>query len=296
MIRSMTGYGEASAQLDGVHYSIEVRALNNKYFKSTVRLAEIYQGLEPEIESRLREKVYRGTVTVSARCTDASESAAYEVNTAALARHVQQLRQIHDGLGERTPVDLAGLLMLPGVLQPPGTADALLDKARKGLMPLLDKAMIALIAMREREGRVLANDIRDHLDLITKRLATVSVLAPAVIAEYEGRLRTRIETLLREMGSSIQPPDVVREIAVYAERTDIAEELKRLSAHVDQFQELLAAKDGKPVGRTLDFLAQEMLREANTIASKSPDAAIARATVEIKGAIDRIKEQVQNLE
>jgi uncharacterized protein (TIGR00255 family) len=292
----MTGYGEASAQIDGVHYSVEVRALNNKYFKATIRLAEIYQGLEPEMESRLREKLARGTVTLSARCTDASESAAYEVNTRALARYVQQLRQIHDGLGERTPVDLAGLLLLPGVLQPPGSADAIIDKARKGFMPLLDTAVTALIGMREREGKVLADDIRDHLQLITTRLGEISKLAPAVIAEYEARLRQRIELLLRDMGSSIQPPDVVREIAVYAERTDIAEELKRLSAHVDQFHELLASKDNKPVGRTLDFLAQEMLREANTIASKSPDAAIARATVEIKGAIDRVKEQVQNLE
>jgi len=137
------------------------------------------------------------------------------------------------------------------------------------------------------ESQIELSDATDYERLLSER--------GRVIASFTRR-RERIETLLREMGSSIQPPDVVREIAVYAERTDIAEELKRLSAHVDQFQELLAAKDGKPVGRTLDFLAQEMLREANTIASKSPDAAIARATVEIKGAIDRIKEQVQNLE
>ena len=102
--------------------------------------------------------------------------------------------------------------------------------------------------------------------------------------------------MLREADTTVEPADLIREIAVYAERTDIAEEINRLGAHLDQFADLIDTKDGKPIGRTLDFLTQEMLREANTIASKSPDAAISRSTVEIKGAIDRIKEQAQNLE
>jgi uncharacterized protein (TIGR00255 family) len=117
-----------------------------------------------------------------------------------------------------------------------------------------------------------------------------------VIAEYEKRLRTRIDTLLAEASVKVEPMELVREIAVYAERTDIAEEIKRLTAHLEQFGDLVSGKDGRPVGRTLDFLAQEMLREANTIASKSPDAQVSRLTVEIKGAIDRIKEQAANVE
>lgn len=292
MVRSMTGYGEASAQVDGAHYFLEIRSLNNKYFKCTIRLAESLQGLEAEMESRLRERIVRGTVTVNARCTDSSEAAAYDVNTKALARYIEQLRSLDAG----ARLDFASLLALPGVLQPPGNEEQLLSKARAAFVPLLDRACNDLLAMRQREGGVLAEELRSQLSFIRERLDVVRQRAPGVIAEYELRLRQRIETLFRDAGQRVEPVDLIREVAAYAERTDIAEELKRLSAHLDQFRDLLGGNEGRPVGRTLDFLAQEMLREANTIASKTPDASTSKATVEIKGAIDRIKEQVQNLE
>jgi len=291
----MTGYGDASATIDGVHYFVETRSLNNKYFKATIRLAEAFQGLEAEMESRLRERVSRGTITVNARSTDASEQAAYDINTKALARYVEQLRSVSVD-GAAIDLNLGMLLSLPGVLQPPANEEDLLAKARGAFMPLLDRACEALMAMRAREGAIIAEELRGQLDLIADRLTLLRGRAPIVVAEYEARLRQRIDALLKEAGLHVEPVDVIREIASYAERTDIAEELQRLGAHVDQFREILAKSQGKPIGRTLDFLAQEMLREANTIASKSPDAPISRATVEVKGAIDRIKEQVQNLE
>jgi uncharacterized protein (TIGR00255 family) len=290
----MTGYGDASAQVDGVHYFVEVRSLNNKYFKATIRLADEFQGLEAEMESRLRERVSRGTVTLTARCTDASASAAYEINAKALARYIEQLKAVQIDGGIK--LDIGPLLSLPGVLQPPADEESRLDRARATFLPLLDKAAEALIAMREREGRVLVADLDDQKNYIAERLAVIAKLAPAVVAEYQARLKARIETMLREADATVEPGDLIREIAVYAERTDIAEEIKRLGAHLDQFESLISTKDGRPIGRTLDFLAQEMLREANTIASKSPDAAISRSTVEIKGAIDRIKEQAANIE
>lgn len=296
MVRSMTGYGDASAQINGVHYFVEIRSLNNKYFKATIRLADSLQGLEAEIETRLREKVSRGTVTLNARCTDVSAAAAYEINTKALARYMEQLATLKGADGQPFKADLGQLLSLPGVLQPPGNEEELLEAARKAFQPLIEKALTNLLAMRAREGGVLVEDLRDQLKHISERLELVAQRAPVVIAEYETRLRTRIDTLFRDAGQRAEPVEVIREVASYAERTDIAEEIKRLGAHVDQFRELLAKADGKPIGRTLDFLTQEMLREANTIVSKSPDAAISRSTVEIKGAIDRIKEQVQNLE
>lgn len=296
MVRSMTGYGDASAQVGGAHYFVEIRSLNNKYFKATIRLAEALQGLEAEIESRLRDKISRGTVTLNARCTDASESAAYEINTRALARYIEQLSGLKGADGQPLRPEIGQLLGLPGVLQPPGNEEQMLAAAREAFAPLIEKACTNLLAMRAREGAVLADDLRDQLKFISERLELVGQRAPTVIADYENRLRTRIETLFRDAGQRAEPVDVIREVASYAERTDIAEELKRLGAHVDQFNELLAKADGKPIGRTLDFLTQEMLREANTIVSKSPDAGISRSTVEIKGAIDRIKEQVQNLE
>lgn len=163
-------------------------------------------------------------------------------------------------------------------------------------MPLLRKALDGLVHMRDREGVALQADLEGHRGYIAQRLERLISLAPGVIAEYETRLKARIEALLGGSQISISQVDLIREIAVYAEKTDIAEEIKRLGGHLDQFRDLLGADDARPVGRTLDFLAQEMLRETNTIASKSPDAAISRAAVEVKGAIDRIKEQAQNVE
>ncbi len=296
MIRSMTGFGEASTTIDGAHYFVEVRSLNNKYFKATIRLAEDLQGLEAEMESRLRDRLSRGTITVTARCTDASAGAAHEINTQALARYIAQLRAFPEVAEGKLSLDIAALLNLPGVLQPASDEEDRLEKAKSAFLPLLDKACKALLEMREREGKVLAQDLRDHGAFISERLATIQQLAPRVVEDYQDRLRARIQAMFDEADVTVEPADLVREIAVYAERTDIAEEIKRLSAHMDQFGDLLAGKDSRPIGRTLDFLAQEMLREANTIASKSPDAAISRATVEIKGAIDRIKEQSQNVE
>ncbi|GDX99656.1 YicC family protein [Phycisphaerae bacterium] len=291
-LRSMTGYGEATSTLDGAHYFVEIRSLNNKYFKSTVRLPDEIQGLEAEIEQKLREKLSRGTITLNARVNDSTASAAYTINTAALAKYSEQIQKVPGFAGK---VELAALLTLPGVLQPPSDEEARFDKARAAVLPLVDKACEALMVMREREGTMLVADLRDNLKQIADRLSTVKDRAPTVVADYELRLKTRIETMLRDAGHAVEAVDLIREIGSYAERTDIAEEIKRLGAHLEQFDELLLG-NGKPVGRTLDFLSQEMLREANTIASKSPDAIISRNAVEIKGAIDRIKEQVQNIE
>lgn len=292
----MTGYGEASAQMDGVHYFVEVRSLNNKYFKAVLRLPEVFQGLEAEMESRLRQRLSRGTITLAASCTDASASAAYEINHLALERYVNQLRKVPlVGSGE-LKLDISSLLSLPGVLQPPSDEEDRISRARAAFAPLLEKAVDGLLSMRQREGRMLVDDLAQQRELIINRLGLIREQAPGVIAEYEKRLKARIEAMLHGAEARIDAVDLIREIAVYAERTDIAEEITRLGGHMDQFGQLLSGKEDRAIGRTLDFLAQEMLREANTIASKSPDATISRSIVEIKGAIDRIKEQAQNVE
>lgn len=288
----MTGYGEATSNVGGAHYFLDIRSLNNKYLKVVLRLPDQLQSLEAELESRLREKISRGTVTISASMSDESEGAAYEINKKALNRYLDQLKEITGG----PAIDLSALLALPGVLQPPSDTEGRLEATKTAMFHLLDKAVAQLQAMREREGQALIADLRSHHRFIAERLALVAVRAPEVIADYEKRLRTRIDSLLKDVGVKIDSVDLVREIAAYAERTDIAEEINRLKAHLEQFEELLASKESRPLGRTLDFLAQEMLREANTIASKSPDATISRHAVEIKGAIDRIKEQAQNVE
>ena len=292
----MTGFGEASAQSDGVHYFVEVRSLNSKFFKAVIRLPDALQGLEAEMESALRRRVHRGTITLTGTCTDTSESAAYEINHRALERYIEQIRRAPLVARGETSIDVASLLTLPGVLQPPANEEARLHHARAAFLPLLDSACDGLAAMREVEGRSLRDDLLKQRDLIARLLAMIQERAPGVVADYELRLQSRIQTLLQNADLRVEPVDLIREIAVYAEKTDIAEEISRLSGHIEQFSQLLDAESDKGVGRTLDFLSQEMLREANTIASKSPNSEISRAIVEVKGAIDRIKEQVQNVE
>jgi uncharacterized protein (TIGR00255 family) len=288
----MTGFGEASATVGGVHFFLEIRSLNGRYFKAVIRLPEALQGLEAEFESALRHRLSRGSVTLSATCTDTSEQAAYSINRAAVTHYLDQLRAIDPAIRP----DAGSLLGLPGVLQPPVHEEDRIDKARSAFLPLLDKAANALIAMREREGQMLLADLIAQRDLIADRLRIVIERSPGVIDDYQKRLRQRVETMLREAGVTVQPGDLIREIAIFAERSDISEECQRLTGHIEQYTDLLTKSGDKPVGRTLDFLAQEMLREANTMASKSSDSTLSRAIVEIKGAIDRIKEQVQNVE
>ncbi len=292
----MTGFGEASVEHEGAHYFLELRSLNNKYFKAVIRLPEQLQGLEAELEARLRRKLTRGAVTLIAKASDYSEATAFDVNHHALDRYVQQLHNSKSVNNGDISMDVSSLLNLPGVLQPPANEEEVLARAREAFSGLLDKACEKLVEMREREGKATLEELLSQHEVISKRLAVVAERAPTVVDEYQERLRTRIEKMLADAGVPTDPGDLVREVAVYAEKSDIAEEVARLSAHLDQFKDLITAKDSRPIGRTLDFLAQEMLREANTIASKSNDAEIARETVEIKGAIDRIKEQVQNVE
>lgn len=296
MIRSMTGFGDASHQRDGASWFVEVRSLNNKYFKANIRLPEELQGLEAEIESELRRRLSRGSVTLIANCTQTSEDAAFTVNHRALEKYIEQIRRAPAVAQGLVALDAATLLQLPGVLQPPADEEARLDKGRAALAPLVARAVDGLIEMRTREGQMLRDELMRQHDLIRANLEEIRRLAPRVVGEYEQRLHQRIRTLLDQANLRAEPADVIREIAVYAEKTDIHEEVTRLDEHLRHFADLLSKQDESPVGRTLDFLTQELLREANTIASKSPDATISRLIVEIKGAIDRIKEQAQNVE
>jgi uncharacterized protein (TIGR00255 family) len=290
----MTGFGDVSAQRDGTHYFVEVRSLNNKYLKAVIRLPESLQSLEPELESVLRHRLQRGTVTLTVSVAEQSAGAALDVNHDALQRYVDQLMQAPACADGRVRLDLAALLTLPGVLQPPSDEEARLHRARETLVSLAEQACTILIERRSREGESLARELESQLDLMSDRLEAIHERAPNVVAEYEKRLKARVEVLLADADISADPSDLIREIAVYAEKTDIHEEVTRLREHIRHFRDLIASE--VPVGRTLDFLSQELLREANTMASKSPNADLARLIVEIKGAIDRIKEQVQNVE
>ncbi|MBL0926875.1 MAG: YicC family protein [Phycisphaerales bacterium] len=292
----MTGFGEASSHEGGVHYFLELRSLNNKYFKATIRLPDELQGLEPELEAELRRRLTRGTITLIGKSSNASANAAHQINHEALARYVEQLRRTPQVADGSLKIDVSALLVLPGVLQPPADEEARLDHAREVFLRLLETACKGLQAMRAKEGQLLVKDLLQHHGVIHQGLSRIAERAPRVVEDYQRRLRARVENMLSDAQVRVDTVDLIKEVAVYAERSDISEEIARLSGHMGQFKQLITASDDRPIGRTLDFLAQEMLREANTIASKSGDAEISRDIVEIKGAIDRIKEQVQNAE
>lgn len=293
MLLSMTGFGSAQGQVDGVEFDVEARSVNNRYFKCTVKLPDSHSQIESEIEKHLRRRLSRGTITLSVRMRVPPDQAAYEVNTAALGRYVEQLRRVSADSDEALRIDLASILALPGVCTPPSAGD-LCQRTQAGLLELVDEAIEALMTMRCEEGKALAEDLRQHCGMIQASLATVAATAPEVLRMYHERLTVRVKELMGQGRAALDDQTLAREVAVFAERSDIAEEVSRLGGHLDQFDDALDADD--PVGRKLDFIAQEMLREANTIASKASDAGIAREVVDIKTAVDRIKEQVQNVE
>lgn len=291
MILSMTGFGDAAIEERGHAYHVEVRSVNNRYLKIGTRLPEGFEFLEPELESRLRKRLTRGSVTMRLSYRDLSAEAAQTINVAAVQRYVAQLQGV---MQSGFTLDVATIANLPGVCQPHEMSDDQRDACMQTVYRLLDQALDALLVMRKAEGAALADDLRRHCGVVRSNVDAIEALAGSVVREYSERLMARVRELIADSGVKLAEQDLIREVAVYAERSDISEEISRLRSHLDQFEACLSSSD--PAGRRLDFISQELLREANTIGSKAGDAAIARHTIEIKAAIDRIKEQVQNAE
>lgn len=296
MILSMTGFGDAQGVLDGVTVTIELRSVNNKFFKLSTRLPDELAGLEPEIEASLRKRIARGSVAATVRMHAEKTGAAANIRTDVLAALVAQLEAVRPA---GATLDMASLLRVPGVMAAPESDAGFLDNARPFILALLAQAADKFMQMRAHEGRALAADLEGNLAAMLAARAEIAKRAPDTVREHHNRLRARVQELLASAELKVNEEQLLREVALYADRCDISEELSRLEAHVNQFREIMNAKgavsDGG-AGRKLDFLAQELLREANTIGSKGADAAIARGVVELKTRIDRVKEQVQNVE
>lgn len=294
MIASMTGYGEAQHHAEGLHCALEVRSVNNRFLKCAIKLPEPVQFAENKIEKVVRDRLVRGSVSVVMRMRCDSAAAAYDVNHEALSAYVASIGKVQLPDGVNASVDLGSLASLPGVCQPPETTEQQREEWLKVVLSMLDESLKQLAAMRQREGESLFKDLSTHCDAIREQIGMVAKRAPSVVEEYHVRLTSRVESLLSKGKIELEKDALAREVAIYAERCDISEELVRLGAHIDHFIEICGQDEA--VGRRLDFLAQEMLREANTIGSKSNDGEIARCVVEMKAIIDRIKEQVQNAE
>lgn len=295
-VRSMTGYGRATVD-DGGRVTAEIRAVNGRFLKLSVKVLGRYAGLEERIKALLAEQgIKRGNVDVSLFFDSAStDEDTYAISAAAVARYLRQARGLAKKHGLKGDVPLSALLPLPGVVThetPEEDLEQVWGRSRRALLA----ALAHFNEMRAREGAASAADIRAQLARLAEHQAAIQAAAPEVLQSALQKLRDRIAKLLEQAGATtpLNQGVLEREVVVMADRMDIGEELARLRSHLQQMEATLAA--GGETGKKLDFLTQELFRETNTLGSKAQDERITHRVVEMKGLIEKVREQAQNLE
>lgn len=293
MIRSMTGYGSASSESDAGRMSVVARALNHRFLDLALHLPRRLQGLEAEVRKLVQSRIQRGRLELTLQSSlREEEGTAVVVSTPVVAAVVGALRQIQSRYDLAGKVRLSDVVRFPGALEVVET-DGQTDEERRGrILGLVESALESLDRMRGAEGESLERDLLQALAAIE---AAAGRLESASRAERETRrvaLLERARALRDELG--LEDPRLYQEVVRFVDRQDVAEELQRLRSHVGQARDVL--RDGGPCGKRLDFLAQELAREANTVGSKSASAAMAREVVELKAEVERLREQVQNVE
>ncbi len=291
MIRSMTGFGAGHGASAGEELDVEVRSVNHKFCEVKVRAPRELAALELDAAKLVKDRLARGGVEVSLRRPGAATALAPRVDVARAESYARAFAEIAARLGLAGGPTLSDVIGADGVVRLEERAVDL-DAAREALGAALGAALDALVAMRAREGEALGRDLHGRLARVEALVARVAELVPAALAAHEARMQERVAELAR--GVTVDPQRLAQEIAILADRTDVTEEITRLRSHVAQVRALLAS--GEPAGRKLDFLVQEMHREVNTIGSKSQSAEIAAAVVEMKAEVERMREQVQNVE
>ena len=290
----MTGFGEGHRSAAGLDVSVETRTINNRYFKLSVRAPDGYTAMESLIEAVVREAVRRGTVQVNLRINRRPSPDDFAINEVVLKSYQSQVDRLFGDRNIGDEVLLGAILALPGIVDEAAGARADVEAAWPVVKEALDEALQHLDDMRNREGEAMAKDLLENCQAVSVELDAIEKRAPLVVQSYADRLRERLTKLLAEHEAKVEPADIVREVGIFAERSDIAEEIVRLRSHLQQFDAIM--RTGESVGRKLEFVTQEMFRETNTIGSKANDAEIAHHVVEIKAAIERIREMVQNVE
>jgi uncharacterized protein (TIGR00255 family) len=298
MIRSMTGYGAAERVDPDVRIAVEIRTVNNRFFKASLHLPEGLGAVEVAIDKILRATITRGTVNLTLGVEPRGAAARVPINKDILQAYLKDLEGFAGGRSGKnddySSVLLGFVLGLPGVV---GGQDVLLtgiDNLPARIEAVVQEGVARLNAMRDAEGQTTATDMRATLDEMEKWLAAIDARVPAVIEEYRERLRERVTALLEGVEIALDDQVLAREVAFAAERSDINEEIARLRSHVGQFRELLV--ESGPGGRKLEFITQEMYREVNTMGAKSNDSEISRLVVSVKVGVDRLREQSQNVE
>lgn len=293
MIRSMTGFGRAAGDFDGQQVNIELSAVNHRFLDCSVRLPSSWAPLEPVAKEIIKTRLSRGKVNVSVgRKRAGTCGRGVHLDSDVARQYVEASQALAGLLGVKETLTLNTLAGMDGVFYQEDSEEDL-DAVQKALAPILEEALTRVNAMRETEGKALEEDIRYRIALIRESLAAVESRLPELNRLYEERLRTRIDELKSDVG--ITDERIAIEVAFLAEKADVTEEVVRLKTHLDHMVELLGS-DEVAVGRKLDFLAQEVQREVNTLGVKTRDADVSKEIIAMKAEVEKIREQVQNVE
>ena len=293
MIKSMTGYGRARETLNKRDITVEVRSVNNRYLDCTVKMPRMYAFAEDAVKQRVQKAVSRGKVDVFITVdASAADVAKVTVNKELAAQYAAALQELAGVCGEEDhKIAPETLSRFPDVLTVT-KADEDLETVSADLCAVLDQALEAYNAMRAVEGAKLAEDIGNRLNTIIEYTETVEARSPETVAEYRAKLTARMQEVLQS--TTIDPQRILTEAAIYADKVAVDEETVRLRSHVAQLRTMLESNE--PMGRKMDFLIQEVNRESNTIGSKCNDVAIAQVVVGLKAEVEKMREQVQNVE
>lgn len=292
MIYSMTGYGGAKGELDSIAVSAELKSVNNRFLDVSVRLPKSYLFAEEAIRTAVAAKVSRGKVDVFVSVdSSAADTVTIKVNQPLAEAYVTAVKTLSEQYALHNDLSALSLARFPEVLST-SREDADRDTVTKAILSVLEQALDDYNAMRAREGDKLRIDLLSKLDNIERMVAVVEERSPQTVAEYRQKLTDKMQEVLAS--AAVDEARILQEAAIYADRVAVDEETVRMRSHLAQFRQMLA--DGSPIGRKLDFLIQEMNREANTTGSKCADSQIAKVVIDMKAEIEKIREQVQNIE
>ncbi len=288
MPRSMTGFGRAQARSE--HYALraELRSVNNRNLRVVFRIPELFQSLETELNI-VRETVIRGTVTATFVLDDLTGDPGYVLDEQIIRYYRDALRHVE----EDAQIPLAALVTLPGVVRRK-TADEAPEELADIAVSTLRQALAALAAARETEGRFIWKEMLSRCAAIREWVSRIEARVPLMVDEYRGRLAERLGRLLEGAAAELTQDDLRKEIALFADRSDVSEEITRLRSHLELMERM--GNSQTPIGRKLEFVTQEMFREANTVASKSSDSDMVHTALEIKAEIEKLREQALNIE
>jgi uncharacterized protein (TIGR00255 family) len=292
-MKSMTGFGRGSAAGEHFNVAVDLKTVNNRFLDVHMRLGAELSSVEALVKRRISARLSRGRVDTSVTFERTGE-VAYELNRPLIAGFISAMRTMQQEFALAGEPDINIIARLPGALQP--MRDGISDEMIAGVEQAVDEALDELEQMRTREGEALAAEMRTRLDEIEQNIPTVEGAAGGLVEAYRTRLQKRIGELLAREGQSVEvdPGRLAQEVAYLADRSDISEEIARLKSHLSQFREAIDSEG--ETGKRLDFILQELNREANTVLSKSTDLTIKDAALAIKAAVEKLREQVQNVE